>query len=191
LRGKIEDDQSSFIVCTTTLNQPLDVLPFLSCFIFTPHFFPVLFSSTSAAPQSKIITMRAPSFEHLEFERKVNDALKSVERILDVERHPRLAGDVEHTYGSKYALVDTTTNAALIAYMNVFEKMGLNSSVLKSIDKTKPTTIRFDANTNCTFEKEQDVNIPMQVTFEEEHKTKTSGIFGNADSKRISKVSWL
>jgi hypothetical protein len=135
--------------------------------------------------------MRAPSFEHLEFERKVNDALKSVERILDVERHPRLAGDVEHTYGSKYALVDTTTNAALIAYMNVFEKMGLNSSVLKSIDKTKPTTIRFDANTNCTFEKEQDVNIPMQVTFEEEHKTKTSGIFGNADSKRISKVSWL
>ncbi|KAL7479988.1 hypothetical protein ACHAW6_005701 [Cyclotella cf. meneghiniana] len=130
----------------------------------------------------------SPPFERLGFEGKVNDALRSVERILDIERHPRLAGDVEHTYGSKYELVNSTTNAALIAYMNVFEKMGLDISVLKSIDKTKPTTIRFDANTSCKFVKETSVDVPMVGRVEEEQKTRSTGVFGHSESKRVSKV---
>ena len=135
--------------------------------------------------------LKSPSsFERLSFERKVNDAIQSIERILDIERHPRLAGEVEHTmYKTKYTLVETTTNASLIAYMNVFEKMGLNSSVLQSIDKTQATTLRFDASINCTFEKEVIVDIPANVSFEEEHKSKSSGIFGNSETKRVSKVS--
>eukprot|EP00804_Cyclotella_cryptica_P019591 CCRYP_014343-RA/>CCRYP_014343-RA protein AED:0.26 eAED:0.26 QI:126/0.5/0.66/1/1/1/3/176/970 len=134
-------------------------------------------------------TMRcSPPFERLAFERKVNDALRSAERILDIERHPRLAGDVEHTYGSKYELVNATTNAALIAYMNVFEKMGLDSSVLRSIDKTKPTTLRFDANTTSKFVKEVIVDVPMERSVEEEQKTRSTGVFGHSESKRVSKV---
>ena len=130
----------------------------------------------------------SPSFERLSFERKVNSALKDIEKILDIERHPRLAGDVEHTYESKYALADTVTNAALIAYMNVFEKMGLDSGVLQSIDKSQATTLRFEANLNCNFEKEVVVDIPMNRSYEEEHKTKSTGIFGNSEAKRVSKV---
>ena len=129
-----------------------------------------------------------PSFERLSFERKVNSALEDIEKILDIERHPRLAGDVEHTYESKYGLVDTVTNAALIAYMNVFEKMGLDSSVLQSIDKTQATTLRFDANLNCNLEKEVVVDIPINRSYEEEHKMSSTGIFGNSETKRVSKV---
>jgi hypothetical protein len=136
-----------------------------------------------------ITNMRCyPPFERLAFEGKVNDALRSVERILDIERHPRLAGDVEHTYGSKYELVNATTNAALIAYMNVFEKMGLDINVLKSIDKTKATTIRFGANTSCKFAKEMSVDVPMVRRVEEEQKTRSTGVFGHSESKRVLKV---
>lgn len=129
------------------------------------------------------------SFQRLDFERKVNDALNSIERILTIERHPRLAGDVDHSYGSKFALVDVTTNAALIAYMNVFDKMGLSSSVLQSIDNTQATTLRFAASMKSKFEKEVIVDVPMDKSYEEEHKTtSTSEIFGNSESKRVSKV---
>lgn len=131
----------------------------------------------------------SPPFERLSFERKVNDALTNAERILDIERHPRLAGDVEHTYGSKYELVNATTNAALIAYMNAFEKMGFDSNVLKSIDKAKPTTIRFAANTNCKFVEEIVVDVPMERSVEEEQKTRSTGVFGHSESKRVSKVN--
>lgn len=141
-------------------------------------------ASTSNTPIMRL----SPSFERLSFERKVNSALEDIEKILDIERHPRLAGDVEHTYESKYGLVDTVTNAALIAYMNVFEKMGLDSSVLQSIDKTQATTLRFDANLNCNLEKEVVVDIPINRSYEEEHKMSSTGIFGNSETKRVSKV---
>ena len=128
------------------------------------------------------------SFERLVFENKVNNALRSIEQILDIERHPRLAGDVDHTYESKYDLVDTTTNAALIAYMNVFEKMGLSSSILQSVDKMHAATLRFEASIRCTFDKELIVDVPTEINFEETKSAKSTGIFGNAETKRVSKV---
>ena len=101
------------------------------------------------------------SFELLSFQRKVKDALQSVERTLELERKPQLAADVDHTYGAKYGLVNLTSNAAIIAYMNCFEKLGLDAAVLKSIDKTKPATLRFDSSTACKFLKEVKVDVPL------------------------------
>ena len=81
----------------------------------------------------------------------MEEALRTVERTLELERKPRLDGDVDHTYGAKYALVNLATNAAIISYMNCLEKLGLDASVLKSIDKTKPVTLRFDASARSKF----------------------------------------
>ncbi|EJK51217.1 hypothetical protein THAOC_29630, partial [Thalassiosira oceanica] len=73
------------------------------------------------------------NFNHISFQRKVNNALTAVERTLELERSPRLAEEVDHTYGAKYELVDMTTNAAIIAYMTCLEKLGLNGLILGAI----------------------------------------------------------
>ena len=107
------------------------------------------------------------SFQLLSFQRKVSDALQTVERTLELERKPQLASDVDHTYGAKYALVNLTSNTAIIAIISCLEKLGLESNVLKNIDKTKPSTLRFYASTTCKFIKEVTVDVPVQRSYEE------------------------
>jgi len=112
------------------------------------------------------------SFQVLSFQRKVQDALQTVERTLELERKPRLAADVDHTYGAKYGLVNLTSNAAIIAYMNCFNKLGLDADVLKCIDKTKPATLRFDSATSWNFLKKATVDVPTEKSYEMKEETK-------------------
>ena len=121
------------------------------------------------------------SYNYLSFQRKVKDALQSVERALELERKPRLAEDVDHTYGAKYSLVNLTTNAAIIAFMNALEKLGLDAAVLKSIDKTRPATLQFESSTSAKFLKEVKVDVPLgrsyqltEVTEETDHSKSTA-----------------
>jgi hypothetical protein len=107
------------------------------------------------------------SFQLLSFQRKVSDALQTVERTLELERKPQLASDVDHTYGAKYALVNLTSNTAIIAIICCLEKLGLGSTILESIDKSKPCTLRFDASTTSKFIKEVTVDVPVQRSYEE------------------------
>ncbi|KAL7525015.1 hypothetical protein ACHAXR_000822, partial [Thalassiosira sp. AJA248-18] len=128
------------------------------------------------------------SFDVLSFQRKVQDALQSVERALELERKPRLAADVDHTYGAKYGLVDLTSNAAIIAYMNCFEKLGLDAAVLKSIDKTKPATLRFESSTSYKFLKEVKVDVPMDRSYEEKEETVESDPSKKTTKTKVMKL---
>ena len=128
------------------------------------------------------------SFHLLSFQRKVQDALQCVERTLELERKPRLAADVDHTYGAKYGLVNLTSNAAIIAYMNCLERLGLDANALKLIDKTKPTTLRFDASTTWKFLKEVVMDLPVERSWEEKEETK-GGILSK--KTRVMKVSGM
>lgn len=85
----------------------------------------MLLSSSSSSAGS--------SYETLAFKRKVNDALKDVERILCIEKKPSIAGDVDHTYGDKYELVNSVSNISIIAYMNTLQQLGLDADVLKQL----------------------------------------------------------
>ncbi|EJK49598.1 hypothetical protein THAOC_31512 [Thalassiosira oceanica] len=119
------------------------------------------------------------NFNHISFQRKVNNALTAVERTLELERSPRLAEEVDHTYGAKYELVDTTTNAAIIAYMTCLEKLGLNGLILGAIVEgagNKPLTLRFDVSTTPTFVKEVRVKVPMEYSYEQTEETAGSKI---------------
>ncbi|EJK59017.1 hypothetical protein THAOC_20813 [Thalassiosira oceanica] len=119
------------------------------------------------------------NFNHVSFQRKVNDALTAVERTLELERSPRLAEEVDHTYGAKYELVDLTTNAAIIAYMTCLEKLGLNGLILGSIVEgagDKPLTLRFDVSTTPTFTKEVKVKVPMDRSYEQTEETAGSTV---------------
>ncbi|KAL7539113.1 hypothetical protein ACHAXR_009035 [Thalassiosira sp. AJA248-18] len=78
---------------------------------------------------------------------------------------PRLAAHVDHTYGAKYGLVDLTSNAAIIAYMNCFEKLGLDTA-------TKPATLRFESSASYKkFLKKVKVDVPMDRSYEEKEET--------------------
>ncbi len=132
------------------------------------------------------MSLPSSSFHLLSFQRKVQDALQSVERTLELERKPRLAGDVDHTYSAKYGLVNLTSNAAIIAYMTCLEMLGLDANALKSIDKTQPTTLRFDASRRWKFLKEIEVDVPAERSWEENEETK--GGF-SISKKKVMKVS--
>jgi len=127
-------------------------------------------------------------YETLAFQRKVNDALKSVEKILAIEKKPLIAGDVEHTYGAKYELVNSVSNVAIIAYLNTLEKLGFDADVLKSIDDSMPSTLRFDATTSCKFLEKKIVDVPMNISCEETAETNSTGLLGNSETKRVSRI---
>jgi hypothetical protein len=119
-----------------------------------------------------IIMSLSNSFELLSFQRKVQDALQVVERALELERKPRLAGEVDHAYGAKFGLVNSVTNTAVIAYMNCFENLGLSMTELSSIDKTQPATLRFEASTSRKLLKEKEVEVPLvECRFNESEET--------------------
>ncbi|KAL3793710.1 hypothetical protein ACHAW5_008057 [Stephanodiscus triporus] len=119
------------------------------------------------------------SFHLLSFERKVQDALRDVERMLELERKPRLAADVDHAYGDKYALVDLTSNVAIIAYANCLERLGLDVKTLMMISSSidggtnKSVTLRFDASTTWEFSKEAEVDVPAERSWEDTSSKKT------------------
>eukprot|EP00573_Skeletonema_grethae_P000604 CAMPEP_0201685608 /NCGR_PEP_ID=MMETSP0578-20130828/318_1 /ASSEMBLY_ACC=CAM_ASM_000663 /TAXON_ID=267565 /ORGANISM="Skeletonema grethea, Strain CCMP 1804" /LENGTH=975 /DNA_ID=CAMNT_0048169541 /DNA_START=77 /DNA_END=3004 /DNA_ORIENTATION=- len=130
----------------------------------------------------------SPPYENLAFQRKVTDALTAVERILAIEKKPLIAGDVDHTYGAKYELVNSVSNVAIIAYMNTLEKLGLDVGVLNAIDCDTPTTLCFDASTTCKFLEKKIVDVPLDTSCNETIETKSTGILGNTKTKRTSKV---
>ena len=134
------------------------------------------------------MTMSSQAYSVLAFKRKVNDALIDIERILAIEKKPMLAEEVEHTYESKYELVTRVANVAIIAYMNTLNKLGLDEDILKVLDNSTSTTLRFEASTSCKFLKKKVVDVPLDTSCEEATETKSTGILGNTKAKRISKV---
>ena len=81
----------------------------------------------------------------------MNDALENIRKVLDVERNPRLAEDVDHQYYDKYELANRMTNMAIISQMNCLQHFGLTPSLIKDIDLSKTTTLRFTASEECTL----------------------------------------
>jgi len=112
--------------------------------------------------------------EEDDFRQKVHDALKAVKCILELHRNPQLAQDVDHQYGDKYRLVEQMTNTALIGQLNVLSYFGLTAEVLKSIDKSKPTTLRFQASESHKFLKEETVDVPTLWTYKQDEENTSS-----------------
>ena len=108
-----------------------------------------------------------------------------------MERKPRIAAEVDHTYGAKYELVNSVTNTAIISYMSCFEKLGIDTALLKSIDKTKATTLRFDATTSHKFLKEVTVDVPVQRSYAETEESKGDDPSKNTTKTKVMKVSSL
>ena len=94
-------------------------------------------------------------------------------------------------YISIIIILQQTSNAAIIAYANCFEKLGLDATALKSIDKSssKPSTLRFDASTTYNFLKEVNVDVPVSRSYEETEETKGDSPSENSTKTKVMKVS--
>eukprot|EP00980_Cylindrotheca_fusiformis_P013276 scaffold3375_cov153-Cylindrotheca_fusiformis.AAC.1 len=123
------------------------------------------------------------------FRSDVAKALKGVEQILEVHRHPQLAEDVDHEYVNKYELANRMVNTSIIAQMNCLERMGLTSEVLKEMDSSKSTTLRFQTSEKYSFLKEQNVDVPSDRSYETEEESKSSStFFGNTKTSTVHRM---
>lgn len=84
-------------------------------------------------------------------------ALEAVKKILDQNKNPMAAADVDHQYEDKYALVEFLANTGIAATLNVLEQMdGFNEDVLKQIvsvvqGEKRSMTLRLSVEEDCTF----------------------------------------
>ncbi|MGK3741120.1 MAG: hypothetical protein ACI90V_007970 [Bacillariaceae sp.] len=124
------------------------------------------------------------------FKASVDEALHSVRRVLDINRNPTLAEDVDHNYNDKFKLANLLTNTAIISLTIILERFGLTKEVLQSIDTSKPTTLRFGASESCRFVKEETVDVPLQMKFETNEDTKVTTEYEetNTSKSTIKKV---
>jgi hypothetical protein len=127
------------------------------------------------------------TFTDVVFNEQVAKALRDVDRILDLDRNPRLAEDVSHVYTDKYALANTLTNTAIIAQINVLDRLGLTKDVIQTLDSTKATTLRFQASDSCEFVKEQVVDVPIPTALQTTEETTTTGSFVGKTKKSTVK----
>ncbi|KAG7351753.1 hypothetical protein IV203_007801 [Nitzschia inconspicua] len=101
------------------------------------------------------------TFKDVFFEQRVSDALKEAHRILNLERNPRLAGDVNHDYADK----------------------------AKKMDLTKTTTLRFHACDSNEFIKEEVMDVPVATALQTTMETTTTGSFpGNTKKSTVEEV---
>ena len=131
--------------------------------------------------------MSYSDFQAQVFEANVRNALVSVQRVLDVDRSPkvRLAEDVDHAYVDKYKLADLLTNTTIVALMAVLEQLGLTKEVLQSIgdiSKEKATTLRFSSSESCTFVKEEVVDEPLPFAKETQKSETIASEFGTSET---------
>jgi len=112
-----------------------------------------------------------------------------VERILDIDRNPRLAEHVEHEYRDKYGLADLLTNTSIISVVNTLGRLGLTAEMLKSIDTSKTTTLRFQASGSHQFLGEQVVEVQTSDTYVTKKKVRSARtLFAKKEKTTIHKV---
>ena len=76
------------------------------------------------------------SFNEHEFRRRLENAIKTVKKLLDNDRAQLITGadtSVKHTYEDKYLLVEHLTNILLATHFEVLAKMGLQPYDLRTL----------------------------------------------------------
>ena len=128
--------------------------------------------------------MKFSSFDAHAFRHQVDESLKRVKTILDVNRNPRYAEDEEHSYSDKFALAEMLINTAISAQVNTLQRIGMTEDKLRQIrnmvvEDKRAVTLRLELYDTCEFLREQDVKVVhSQGGVEFETTTVKSGILG-------------
>ena len=128
------------------------------------------------------------SFQMEIFKKKLDSGLKTVARVLDVNRNPQLAGDVHHKYNDKYQIAEFLTAAASASVLTSLKIAGLTTDKLLEVTKrsgTKAVTLQFKSESSCSFIKREEREIEGP-----KHVTEVSGAMNlKSTSKTITKVT--
>eukprot|EP01060_Flectonema_neradi_P035550 TRINITY_DN657_c0_g1_i1.p1 TRINITY_DN657_c0_g1~~TRINITY_DN657_c0_g1_i1.p1 ORF type:complete len:907 (+),score=211.93 TRINITY_DN657_c0_g1_i1:55-2775(+) len=122
--------------------------------------------------------------------KKVEDGLTIVRRVLEQNRNPVVASDVEHAYSDKFLLAEFLTAGACGSLINVFNNLGLDSSHLNTLhtqskEKKARATLRFHLSQGCQFSKEETREVEDPTT----HVTEVSGAINlSVKNKTITKI---
>jgi len=154
---------------------------------------------TFGANPSDVSSPRYSHFNEQVFRSSVDNAMKIVQQILEANRNPRMAEDVDHQYENKYKLAEQLSNMAIASHMNGLEQLGLTLNILQEVKAaastdnvlSKSVTLRFQAAEACTFLKEQIVEVPSTrtsstETMEETHVPQSSSNFSGTTKKTTS-----
>lgn len=94
------------------------------------------------------------------FPRAIERSMGVVRKILDQTKNPMVAGDVDHRYEDKYALVEFLVNTGIAATLNVLEQLdGFDEAVLKQVcgvvqGQKRSMTLRLAVEEDCEFVEE-------------------------------------
>ena len=86
---------------------------------------------------------------------QVAKSLEVARRVLDTNKNPVIASDVDHQYEDKYALVEFLTNTGIAAFLNVLQQLdGFNEEVLKQVilvvkGQQRSMTLRLACEEDC------------------------------------------
>ena len=133
--------------------------------------------------------MKYTVFHADQFHRDVEKAMHSVQQILETNRMPRLAHEMDHTYDDKYALSEFMTNTAMSALMSALERMGLTKDALATLQQwvqveKRTITLRMEFCDSCHFFKEQNVNVRDGERTIEVSTQSSTGFFGVTKTKQ-------
>ena len=124
------------------------------------------------------------------FRSQVSSALQRAKLVLDKEKRPRVASDVDHIYDDKYLLAEFLTNTSSAAFLNILESLGLTPEGVETLTKwasSRSVSLRLSAEEKCVADgsKTREVESAKYVT------EKTGGLFGNTTTtdKVITKVT--
>ncbi|CAB9506705.1 expressed unknown protein [Seminavis robusta] len=114
------------------------------------------------------MALRAPNNSNVPME--VERCLQVVKKILDQNKNPQAAADVDHQYDDKYALVEFVTNTGIAAVLNVLEQLeGFNEEILKQVlavvlDQKRSMTLRLAVDEDCEFVEETTRQVESPTT---------------------------
>jgi hypothetical protein len=98
------------------------------------------------------------AFEEDRFRARVEEALKKVETLLDLNKSPELPSDVSHRYDDKYLLAEFLTNVALASTVNVLERLGVGRETFAKLlawSKSHSVSLVFRSEERCDFSRKE------------------------------------
>ncbi len=133
-------------------------------------------------------------YDDFEFRSLINEAAETARIVLNSSKHPVYASNVPHSYSDKFALAESTTQAALAATLNAFKSIHVDGETLKKygdIEAQMTAVVKQNRTVSIRFSAEERCELLSWGLREVEAGTKvvTESLFGSSTTKVINTVN--
>jgi hypothetical protein len=127
-----------------------------------------------------------PNFDEAHFRNQVQRSLNVVKRILDVNRKPLFAADVQHQYQDKYILAEMISNMVLASTLSSFANFGVSDDKMQTImgwAACRSVSFSFKSTEQCSFVRKTTRDVDSST------KHVTEGFGMNQTSKIVTTIT--